>query len=91
MQVLYELVTVICKLRLSYHWETGKESHKRLSNQSGDLPFAVRERKVHATSNWQYERQRLWTDSAQSRRSVSFLYALVIEYGGFFVFAKNML
>ena len=55
-QVLYELVTVICKLRLSYHWETGKESHKRLSNQSGDLPFAVQERKVHATSNWQYER-----------------------------------
>ena len=39
-----------------YHWETGKESHKRLSNQSGDLPFAVQERKVHATSNWQYER-----------------------------------
>ena len=38
------------------HWETGKEDEKRLSNQSGDLPFAVQERKVHATSNWQYER-----------------------------------
>ena len=38
------------------HWETGKVKQKHLNDQPGDLPFAVQERKVHATSNWQYER-----------------------------------
>ena len=38
-----------------YHWETGKVSWMRLNDQPGDLPFAVQERYVRATRNWQYK------------------------------------
>ena len=31
---------------------------KRQSNKPGDLPFAVQEREVQATRNWQYEMDR---------------------------------